>query len=253
MAVDRVAGAQRWMIRGQAPASTVRTATLEETPLDPSEISRKPAYMARPVSLRESAMLEAAYRLRAAVFERELGWLPSSRDRRERDRCDEVAQHFAAFTSAGSGAQLALVGYARVVLPHHGFMLEREFAALLAGHTLEIAASRAFEVSRFVVHPLHRGRLDGERRSAADHLARAIVRWALARDRTDWHSVCEVRHVRALRLRGLPFARIGQVVEYQPGVQVCAARLHLPHAAAWLRTHRSRDYDWYMEGAQCPW
>ena len=196
------------------------------------------------------AAVDAAYRLRQAVFARELGWVPAGDDGRERDRGDTLAQHFAVFARGAQGrARPALVAYARVLLPEHGFMLEREFAALLAGEPLAADTRRAFEVSRFVVHPRYRGWLGADRRSAVEHLGRAIARWALARGRTEWLSVCEVRHVRALRLRGLPFARFGRVVEYQPDVPVCATRLDLPQAAARLRVYRPGDYAWYVEVA----
>jgi N-acyl-L-homoserine lactone synthetase len=212
------------------------------------------AYAAQPLGSHQLAALDAAYRLRQAVFAHELGWVAPGGAGRERDRCDARAQHFAVFTRrAGDHAHARtgplLVAYARVLLPEQGLMLEREFAALLAGEPLQTNATHAFEVSRLVVHPSHRGRLGADRRSAVEHLGRAIARWALARGRTEWLSVCEVRHVRALRLRGLPFSRFGSVVEYQPGVPVCATRLDLPSASAHLRTCRPGDYAWYIEGA----
>jgi N-acyl-L-homoserine lactone synthetase len=212
--------------------------------------SRRSIFVARPLSRHETVTLEAAYRLRAAVFARELGWVPIGRDGRERDRCDDVALHFAAF--AVRAGRPALVGYARVLLPEHTFMLEREFSALLAGQPLRADPEGAFEVSRFVVHPAYRRASDAEGRGVAHHLARAITRWALACRRAEWYAVCEVRHTRALRLRGLPFARFGRTVAYQPGVWACAARLSIPEAAARLRERHMRDYLWYMQGAPAP-
>jgi hypothetical protein len=82
-----------------------------------------------------------------------------------------------------------------------------------------------------------------------DHLARAIARWALAQGRDDWLSVCELRHLRALRLRGLPCTRVGRIVEYQPGVPVCGVRIRLGETATQLRAQRPADFAWYMEGA----
>jgi N-acyl-L-homoserine lactone synthetase len=200
-----------------------------------------------PASAADFTALEEAYRLRAAVFADELAWVPA-RNGHERDRCDVAALHFAVFTP-GAG----LVGYARVLLPEHGFMLAREFSALLAGEALRLDAPRAFEVSRFVVHPRYRGLRDAAGRSVADHLARRVARWAIATRRSDWYGVCEQRHIRALRLRGLPFAAFGQIVEYQPGVRACAARLCLPEAAEALRCRHLRDYAWYLEGIDPPW
>jgi N-acyl-L-homoserine lactone synthetase len=210
-----------------------------------------PVYVARLLRADETSALEEAYRLRAAVFARELGWVPLPRDGIERDRCDDAALHVAAFALADARPHLA--GYARVLLPAQAFMLEREFTALLAGQLLHPSASRAFEVSRFVVHPAYRGRLDASRRSVADHLGRTIARWALAHHRTEFYAICEERHIRALRLRGLPFVRLGVPVEYQPGVRARAARLFLPEAAARLRRHRLRDYAWYLQGVDTPW
>jgi N-acyl-L-homoserine lactone synthetase len=209
-----------------------------------------PVYIARLLYTDETSTLEEAYRLRAIVFADELGWVPVWRDGIERDRCDDVALHVAAF-ALGCGRP-RLSGYARVLLPEQTFMLEREFTALLAGQPLHPSVSQAFEVSRFVVHPAYRGRLDADGRSVADHLARAFARWALTHHRTDLYAVCEERHIRALRLRGLPFVRLGVPVEYQPGVQARAARLSLPEAAAQLRRQRVGDYVWYTQGAT-PW
>ena len=225
--------------------------------VEPREASAQTATLHRPIfaaqalSRQDTVTLEAAYCLRAAVFARELGWVPVGRDGRERDRCDDVALHFAAF--AGRAGGLVLAGYARVLLPEQTFMLEREFSALLAGQSLRANPKRAFEVSRFVVHPAYRRASDAGGRGVADHLARAITRWALACGRMEWYAVCEVRHIRALRLRGLPFARFGRTIAYQPGVWACAARLSIPEAAARLRERHMRDYLWYTQGAPGPW
>lgn len=207
---------------------------------------------------RYAATLEEAYRLRARVFMGELGWLAPSADGRERDRCDPLARHFVVYArppevsdGMGEPESAALVGYARVLLPRHGFMLQHEFAELTPTGPEELGerfapdARRAFEVSRFVVRPAHRGRRCVEGRTVVEHLARAIAVWALGRGRTDWYTVCEDRYLRALRLRGLRFTRIGRVVEYQPGVRACAALLRLPAASAELRVSRAHDYAWY--------
>jgi N-acyl-L-homoserine lactone synthetase len=209
-------------------------------------------YSARQLRRDEAAAFDAALRLRQAVFAHELAWVPASADGRERDRCDAAARHFAVFARVGTAethpATVRLVAYARVLLPADGLMLEREFAALLGGRACATDPARAFEVSRLVVDARWRGQLGVDRRGAVEHLGRAIARWALADGRSEWLSVCEVRHVRALRLRGLPFSRFGRVVEYQAGVPVCAVRLDLPHAAARLGRLRPADYVWYAEG-----
>ena len=224
----------------------------------PAERAVAPVYTAHPLRSHEHSALDAAFRLRHAVFARELGWVPLMSGGHERDRGDATAHHFAVFARhPGDPLRRPLVAYARVILPGNGLMLEHEFAALLAepppvrpSVAPWLNASRAFEVSRFVVHPAYRGRLGADGRGAVEHLARAIAQRAIATGRHEWLSVCEVRHVRALRLRGLPFARFGRVVEYQPGVPVCAARLDLRLAARRLRERRPSDYAWYtQEGA----
>jgi N-acyl-L-homoserine lactone synthetase len=213
-----------------------------------------PVYAARQLRPDEAVAFDAALRLRQDVFAHELDWVPAGADGREHDRCDAVARHFAVFARLGTqGAMPAaprLVAYARVLLPADGLMLEREFAALLGGRELIADPLRAFEVSRLVVDARWRGLLGADRRGAVEHLGRAIARWALRNERTEWLSVCETRHVRALRLRGLPFRRFGRVVEYQAGVPVCAVRLELRQAAARLRQLRPLDYAWYEEGAR---
>lgn len=231
----------------------------------PSVAARHPSsplavrYQARLLPRREGTALDAAFQLRHVVFAGELGWVPGAPNGRERDRCDATAHHFGVFARAPTAPDArpedppTLVGYARVLLPEHDLMLEREFVALLAGQPLAADPRRAFEVSRFVVHPQYRARLGADRRGVVEHLARAVVHWAVRHGRTEWLSVCEVRHVRALRIRGLPFARFGRVVEYQPGVRACATRLALPHAAAQLCALRPHDYAWYTEGIAMTW
>ena len=211
-------------------------------------------YAARVLRPGEARALDAAFRLRHAVFVGELGWVAGLPSRRERDRCDALATHFAVFAPTCEEHEHAtqLIGYARVLLPPNEFMLQREFVALVQGQPRAWDPARAIEVSRFVVHRSYRGQLGPDRRGVVEHLARAIAAWALAYERSEWLSVCEVRHVRALRLRGLPFVRFGRVVEYQPGVPVCAARLDLAQAAARLRVQRPADYAWYMERIQPP-
>jgi N-acyl-L-homoserine lactone synthetase len=210
-----------------------------------------PTYTARELRQDEAAF-DAALRLRQAVFAHELAWVPASADGRERDRCDGAARHFAVFARMDAVADPhgtpQLVAYARVLVPANALMLEREFSALKGGRALVVDPVRAFEVSRLVVDARWRGQLGMDRRGAVEHLGRAIARWALRGGRTEWLSVCEVRHVRALRLRGLPFSRFGRVVEYQAGVPVCAVRLDLLRAAARLHRQRLADYAWYTEG-----
>ncbi len=219
-------------------------------PRDGSQPARAPAYTARVLRPDDATALDEAYRLRQAVFARELSWVAGGRNGRERDRCDATARHFAVYARTSSIRQRApLVAYARVLVAGDSFMLQREFAALLTGYPFAPDHRRAFEVSRFVVHPDYRGHLGLDRRSAVEHLGRAIAGWACAAGRTEWLSVCELRHVRALRLRGLPFTRFGRVVEYQPGVPVCATRLDLAQATTRLRERRPVDYTWYAEEA----
>lgn len=220
----------------------------------------RPQFTVRVLSRSDAALLAAAQRLRAEVFVRELGWTPGCACGREHDRCDTVATHVVALASAsphGSerddhGARWRVAGYARILLPAQTFMLEREFAALLPDGPVALEPTHSFEISRFVVHPDLRGAIDDEGRSAAEHLQRGIARWALEHQREQLYSVCETRHVRALRLRALPVQRFGRVVEYSPGVRTCAIHLDLCAARQTLLSRRPRDARWYTQGvAQC--
>lgn len=211
-----------------------------------------PRFSMRVVSASDDSFL-AAQRLRAEVFVRELGWVAACACGREHDRCDAVATHFLLLALApagriGVGGQSRVAGYARILLPEHTFMLEREFAALLPDRFDLREPARCVEVSRFVVHPSLRGALDADGRSAAEHLQRGIARWALAHERYHLYSVCETRHVRALRLRGLPIQRFGHVREYTPGVHTCAMRLDLNVTRELLALRRPRDAQWYARG-----
>jgi N-acyl-L-homoserine lactone synthetase len=206
------------------------------------------SFTARSASAR--AVLDAVFRLRARVFVHELGWLLPGVDDREHDRCDGLARHFALFARVRGGREATLAGYARVLLPHQGFMLEREFAELLDGERLASDAGRAFEVSRVVTDPRFRGVCCREGRMVTEHLGRAIARWALAHGREHCYTVCEARHTRALRLRGLCFSQVGRTLEYQSGVEVCAAMLDIAATGAGWRTERPEDYAWYLGRSQ---
>jgi N-acyl-L-homoserine lactone synthetase len=200
-------------------------------------------------------VLDRAFRLRHAVFVRELGWVPATVGERETDRGDGAALHFGVVavvpgSERAAGERAILAGYARVLLPEAGFMLHHEFAAVLDGAPVLPDPRRSFEVSRVVVRAELRGARDADQRTAVDHLARAIASWARAHGRDQWLSVCELRHVRALRLRGFRCARVGRVVEYQPGVPVCAVQVDLAQAAAALRLRQPRDYAWYCGGGR---
>lgn len=249
VALPREARARQRIGAQQSPASQMRQ--VGRARCEPVRYEAR-AFTGR--ATRYAATLEEAYRLRARVFMGELGWLASSADGRERDRCDPLARHFVVYAGSpetcdsSEPAPGALVGYARALLPRHGFMLQREFAELASAQPDERFtpdARRAFEVSRFVTHPAYRGRRCVEGRTVVEHLARAIATWALEHGRTDWYTVCEQRYLRALRLRGLRFTQLGRAVEYQPGVEACAALLRLPVASAELRASRAHDYAWY--------
>jgi N-acyl-L-homoserine lactone synthetase len=195
-------------------------------------------------------VLNGAFHLRHAVFVRELSWVPATVRECETDRCDRAARHFGVFavvpeSECEASERATLAGYARVLLPEAGFMLHHEFAAIRADAPDLPDPRRSFEVSRVVVRAELRGARDANRRTAVDHLARAIASWALSQGRDQWLSVCELRHVRALRVRGFPCTRVGRVVEYQAGVPVCAVQVDLAQAATALRMNRPRDYAWY--------
>lgn len=196
----------------------------------------------------DSSMLASAFRLRAEVFASELGWVPYPTGGHERDRCDPLAYHIALFATDRERTRLA--GYARVLVHPSEFMLEREFVRLLANQPLLDNRDLTFEVSRFVVHPTWRGKRDQNGHSAVDHLGRAIVQWALRNHRSIWFSVCETRHVRALRSRGLAFERFGATVEYQPGVHACAVRLDLVRAMDRMRIASAAQLDWFCASTQ---
>lgn len=199
-------------------------------------------------SQRERATLESAFRLRASVLVHELGWLVPNGFGIEQDRCDVSATHFAALAHLPDATTPTLAGYARVMLPRHGFMLRREFAELLDETHIALDETNAFEISRMVVDPRFRGLRCHEGRTVTEHLGRAIAAWALARGKAECYTVCETRHIRALRWRGIHFECFGRQVEYQPGVPVCAAALRLTPLIDEWRERRPTDLAWYLGG-----
>ncbi|HEV8193159.1 MAG TPA: acyl-homoserine-lactone synthase [Ktedonobacterales bacterium] len=196
-------------------------------------------------SQRERATLESAFRLRASVLVYELGWLLPNGIGIEQDRCDASATHVAALAYLPGATTPTLAGYARVLLPRHGFMLRREFAELLDETHIAFDETSAFEISRMVVDPRFRGQRCREGRTVTEHLGRAIAGWALARGKTECYTVCETRHIRALQWRGIRFERFGREVEYQRGVPVCAAVLRLTPLVDEWREQRPADLAWY--------
>ncbi|OGW63898.1 MAG: hypothetical protein A2638_06650 [Nitrospirae bacterium RIFCSPHIGHO2_01_FULL_66_17] len=144
-----------------------------------------------------------AYRLRHLVFRETLKWIPMDPAGLDVDEYDAAA------TSVGIFEDGVLMGLARFVPPDHRFMLEREFAALIAPEHRVHKTPDAAEISRLTVAPPS-WRGDGILAGQLSLLLyKSVYQWSLANGVRYLYLVVERRFCRALVRAGFPCAAIG--------------------------------------------
>lgn len=186
-----------------------------------------------------------SYRLRHAVFSRSLRWVPPDPRGLEIDHHDQRAIPLGVFDGHGS-----LVGMVRFLPSDQPFMLEAEFAQLMAPGYRVRKASDTVEISRLAVipdlHPVRRGP------SRLAILLKALYQWSVINDIRYAYMEVERRFFRVLRVMGFPCEPIGPFTTLPPaGAESVAAVLdwsrfrsenacRRPGFLAWMATVQGR-------------
>lgn len=204
---------------------------------------RHGVYLTSEVPLGATNEVSAAQKLRYRVFVEGRGWVESP-DRNARvdvDDYDPKACHFAVTDHLGE-----MVGTIRLLRGGEtGFMLDKDFAALVDGNgkTLDHSPAHA-ELSRLAVKPELSPR---DRHEVAMCLYRIAYQWSVAHGIGTWYVVVEPSYLTVLQRLGFPFRRIGRPWKFQPEVVTVAAALDLAEA---VRVLGNRDPDrltWFQE------
>jgi acyl homoserine lactone synthase len=182
--------------------------------------------------------LQAA-RLRHEVFCKKLKWVPPCAGQLETDAYDSFSMAVGVFSSAQE-----LLGVYRFLPPSQPFMLEREFAPLLApGYQVRKEWDTA-EVTRFTLAPDLRAR-----GIPPGHISRLMYKgmyhWSLDNGVRYIYVAVERRFWRALRIAGYPYTPVGPVTALPPaGAESLAAILDWENFRSQNRQRRARFLDW---------
>lgn len=187
--------------------------------------------------------LTAAQRLRYRVFVEARGWVePAYRDARlDVDDYDPLACHFAVTDHLGE-----TVGTIRLVRGGEaGFMLDKEFAALVDGDGKCLGHTPAHaELSRLAVKPELSPR---DRHEVAMCLYRIAYQWSVAHGIDTWYVVVEPAYLTILQRLGFPFRPFGRPWKFQPEVVTVAASLDLGEAVRVLGNRDPKRLAWFQE------
>ncbi len=167
------------------------------------------------------SQLPACLELREAVFARELNWVPSSADGRERDQFDPFSVHVAVIH------RWRPAGYLRLT-PHGApWMLSECFDFLLEPGIAREFDSDSLEVSRLAVERQYRGHKQLGAFGVFDLLIKGIVDHSLNSGARYWYVVVAEPIYRLLLSKQLPCERLGPLVSMPDGVQTLAVRIDL--------------------------
>lgn len=161
--------------------------------------------------------LEAALRLRHAVFCDELKWVPPSPDGLETDAYDRFSDLIGVYDAGRT-----LIGHIRLTPSPHPFMVEKEFACILPEGVTVAKGPKTAEVTRLCVRKESRGiRLPA---SVPNMLYKGMYQWSLAMSRRVLVIVVDKRCFRHLRATGLTVDPLGPFHTMPDGVSaaVCA-------------------------------
>jgi len=183
-------------------------------PKDVIEI-REGTLVARVLDPYTKGEIRRAGDFRHNIFREELRWALEDTGPAETDRYDESATHFGVFSQSGE-----LVGYCRLILPDTGFMIENEFADLLAPGYQVRKEEDTVEMSRFAIPSHLRGDQKGFVIIAL--LLRCVYAWAIMNRVRYFYGVCTTDHLAFVQTYLSCCEAIGPVYEYQPGVSSAA-------------------------------
>ncbi|MFZ5863505.1 MAG: acyl-homoserine-lactone synthase [Nitrospirota bacterium] len=194
-----------------------------------------------------------SYRLRHKVFCEQLRWVPVNTPQLEIDRYDQVAVPLGVFSDTG-----VLVGFVRFLPSHHQFMLESEFAGLVAPGYQIRKAPDTVEISRLAVAPDAPG--TGRSRTHFSILLKGLYQWSINNSVRYAYMEVEKRFFRVLHALGFPCVPIGPFTALPPaGAESVAAILDWtlfrtqnatkrPAFLAWMSTTESA-----RDAAPAPW
>lgn len=187
-----------------------------------------------------------SYRLRHRVFSETLRWVPPTPARLEIDVYDQVAIPLGVFSENG-----ALVGFVRFLPSDHRFMLESEFADLIAPGYRVRKAPDTVEISRLAVAP--DAQSSDPSRAHFSILLKGLYQWSVVNSVRFAYMEVEKRFFRVLRAMGFPCEPIGPFTALPPaGAESVAAILdwaafreqnaiQRPAFLAWMSTTQSTD------------
>lgn len=190
-----------------------------------------------------------SYQLRHKVFCERLGWVPPNAPRLEIDRYDQVAIPLGVFSETG-----VLVGFVRFLPSDHPFMLESEFANLLAPGYQIRKGPDTVEISRLAVAP--DTERNGQSRAHFSILLKGLYQWSIINSVRYAYMEVEKRFLRVLHALGFPCVPIGPFTSLPPaGAESVAAILdwalfraqnatNRPAFLAWMSTTESGGDEW---------
>lgn len=154
----------------------------------------------------ERQMLDRQHQLRARIFAGRMGWDVEVRDRREKDRYDDLdPTYIVALTNDSDVA-----GCARLLPATGPTMLRDTFPQLLPAGRLRIH-SGMIESSRFCVDTtLSASRGGGKLHHGTLTMFAAIIEWSMANGYSEIVTVTDLRFERILKRAGWPMARLGE-------------------------------------------
>ena len=195
--------------------------------------------------------MQACWRLRHEYFVRQRGWVTpdSARPGLEVDAYDGHCHHLAVFEGGRPLAYLRVLPWR----PHVGFMLEREFAALLPEKYLQVLPREgAVELSRLVCCSGLRAAKDAPH--PLELLLKELYHLALEQGIGRFYVVVEEAWLKPFARRfGLAFTPLGPARTMPDGTCTVAAVATLAELQAGILRRWPDKYEWYQpDGVAAP-
>ncbi len=191
--------------------------------------------------------IDLAYRFRYRIFCRALRWISPSAPGIDRDRYDDGATLLGVFEESGE-----LRAMVRILPPTRPFMLESDFAPLLAPEHSVRKSPDTVELTRFAVDP-SAAQTRGLSQRLSLLLYKGLCHWGQLNAVRYAYLVVEKYFFRAIQLAGFPCRRIGPLHRLPPAnveslaaifdlnVFVSEARAKRPELEAWLNAAQDQS------------
>lgn len=192
--------------------------------------------------LRSAGEREQAFRLRHRLFAETLHWVPEQASGLEVDGYDAFTEMLGILDG-----RRRVLGQVRMHESQVPYMLEREFASVLAG-ALPLKARDTAEITRFGVDPEARSRVVHAAQGDFDLftlLLKGVYRWSLEHRVGTVFAVVDRRVYRLLHLRGFPFEAMAEPRLMPDGVTALAIRLDWRRFEAQSREQRPGLLAWF--------